>query len=146
MLKVSEPLKYKSQPQQKLDQCNDAVQQLIPAEQVGVTPKLLHNLLRLLTQATASMVKPDQLSVRIEVKQLTATLRPSHSIQTTHFKKTPTSKPSLLLPDYHVFRQGGMLCIVNRVTGKRERASTLGPKWSVIKHQFFEGRMFWAAQ
>ena len=41
-VEVSELLKYKSLPQQKLDQSNGAVQQLKPAEKVGVTQRLLH--------------------------------------------------------------------------------------------------------
>lgn len=89
------------------------------------------------------MLKPaEQLMVRIQVKQLTTTPKPLPP----HFKviKTPTNKLSLVLPDYLVYRCGGVLSIINRATGKRERASTLGPKYSILKRLFFEGRMLWA--
>ena len=79
--------------------------------------------------------------VQNQVKQLTTTPKPP-----PHFKvmKTPANKLSLVLPDYLVYRCGGVLSIINRSTGKRERASTLGPKYSILKRLFFEGRMLWA--
>jgi len=88
------------------------------------------------------VLKPDKLTVTTQVKQLTTIPRPPPQCKVI---KTPTNKVSLILSDYHVYRCGGMLSIVNRVTGKRERASTLGPKYSILKRRFFEGRM-WAAQ
>lgn len=56
---------------------------------------------------------------------------------------TPINEPSL--SDYHVYRQGAVLHVINTTTGRKETAYTLGPKWPVLKHQFLKGRMVFAA-
>ncbi|XP_065898230.1 uncharacterized protein [Dysidea avara] len=144
---VSDPLKYQTLPQQELDQSDGAVQQPKLAEQVVVTTKLPDKLVIPAEQATTSATKPaQQLSILNRPKRSIAARAPRYEdefapIQAKHSKvvkksSTPTNKPSL--SDYHVFRQGATLYVIDRVTGKKETASTLGPKWLVLKRQFLE--------
>ena len=95
-------------------------------------------------QATTSASKPaQQLPIVNRPERSITSQAPCYEDEQPKKTSTPTNEPSV--SDYHVYRQGAVLHVINTATGRKETAYTLGPKWPVLKRQFLEGRMILAA-